>query len=405
MIAYFDLISGISGDMTLGALVDLGVPVDWLKDQLSALPLQGFDIRIKAVEQNGIRAVDLFVDADTTAHSKNYRDIRRLIEESSLSDGVKARSLEAFKKIGVAESKIHGADLETVHFHEVGGIDALVDIVGSFLCVEYLGITSIHSSVVPLGHGWVKCSHGKIPVPVPATLAILKGVPVRDGGVEMEMVTPTGAAIITTLCDSFGPMPEMVVRGIGYGAGKNRTGTGSERGLPNLLRVVLGSAADKVNCPENGQEKTGTISPQRVFVIETSTDDMNPEIMGYLMEKLLEQGALDVCLISVQMKKNRPGTRLEVVCHPEKLDSLIQLILNESSTIGVRYREETRAVLARQEVLVDTSFGRVQAKEIIRPDKSVALMPEFEVCRGLALDRGMPLIKVYTQLLIDMNPS
>ena len=405
MIAYFDLISGISGDMTLGALVDLGVPIGWLKDQLSVLPLQGFDIRTRPVEQNGIRAVDLFVDTDTEAHSKNYRDIRQLIENSFLSDGVKERSLEAFKKIGVAESKIHGSDLETVHFHEVGGIDAIVDIVGSFLSVEYLGITSIHASVVPLGHGWVKCSHGKIPVPVPATLAILKGVQVCDGGVEMEMVTPTGAAIITTLCDSFGPMPEMVVRGIGYGAGKNRAGAGSEHGLPNLLRVVLGSAIDKVNDSENGQEKTNTISAQRVFVIETSIDDMSPEITGYLMEKLLEQGALDVCHIPVQMKKNRPGTRLEVVCEPEKLDSLIQLILSESSTIGVRYRQETRAVLARNEILVDTSFGRVQAKEIIRPDKSASLTPEFEVCRKIAEDQGMPLIKVYTQLLIDMNPS
>lgn len=401
MIAYFDLISGISGDMTLGALVDLGVPVAWLKARLSALPLHGFDIRTEAVWQNGIRGVDLFVDADTHVHSKDYKGIRQLITDAPLSDRVKARSLEAFEKIGVAESKIHGADLETVHFHEVGGIDAIVDIVGSFLCVEYLDITAVHASVVPLGHGWVKCSHGTIPVPVPATLAILNGVPVRDGGVEMEMVTPTGAAIITTLCDSFGPMPDMVVRGIGYGSGKNRPGprsrAGSGPGLPNLLRVVLGASS--------AGEETGTISTEEVVVIETSTDDMSPEISGFLMEKLLQQGALDVCHIPVQMKKNRPGTRLEVVCRKEQVDPLVRLILRESSSIGLRYHAVKRAVLARREILVETTFGTLQAKQITRPDGSVRITPEYEVCRKVADERKVPLGDVYAQLLLDMNPG
>ncbi|ACN15828.1 conserved hypothetical protein [Desulforapulum autotrophicum HRM2] len=398
MIAYFDLISGISGDMTLGALVDLGVPVPWLKTRLSALPLNGFDIRTKAVWQNGIRGVDLFVDADTHVHSKDYKGIRQLIADAPLSDRVKAQSLEAFEKIGVAESKIHGADLETVHFHEVGGIDAIVDIVGSFLCVEYLEINAVHASVVPLGHGWVECSHGSIPVPVPATLAILKGVPVRDGGVEMEMVTPTGAAIITTLCDSFGPMPEMTITGIGYGSGKNRPEPGSGPGLPNLLRVVMGASTPP------GKE-TGTISTEKVVVIETSTDDMSPEISGYLMEKLLKKGALDVCHIPVQMKKNRPGTRLEVVCRKDQVDTFVRLILSESSSIGVRFQEVERAVLARREILVSTTFGMLQAKQITRPDASVQITPEYEVCRKIADERGVPLGDVYAQLLLDMNPG
>jgi uncharacterized protein (DUF111 family) len=421
MIAYFDLISGISGDMTLGALVDLGVPVAWLKERLTALPLHGFDVRTEPVWQNGIRGVDLFVDADTHVHSKDYKGIRRLIADGPLSDRVKAQSLEAFERIAVAESKIHGTDLETVHFHEVGGIDAIVDIVGSFLCVEYLEITAVHASVVPLGHGQVRCSHGMIPVPVPATLAILKGVPVRDGGVEMEMVTPTGAAIITTLCRSFGPMPDMVVQGIGYGAGKNRpglqpehpsgsgsghgsghgtghgSGHGSRHGLPNLLRVVMGAST--------AGENNGTLSTEKVVVIETSTDDMSPEISGFLMEKLLKQGALDVCHIPVQMKKNRPGTRLEVVCRREQVDNLVRLILTESSSIGVRYHEVDRAVLARREILVDTSFGRVQAKQLTRPDGSVQCVPEYEVCRKIAHDRGIPLKDVYLQLLLDMSPG
>ncbi len=409
MIAYFDLISGISGDMTLGALVDLGVPVAWLKERLTAIPLHGFDVRTEPVWQNGIRGVDLFVDADTHVHSKDYKGIRRLIADGPLSDRVKAQSLEAFERIAVAESKIHGTDLETVHFHEVGGIDAVVDIVGSFLCVEYLGITAVHASVVPLGHGQVRCSHGMIPVPVPATLAILKGVPVRDGGVEMEMVTPTGAAIITTLCRSFGPMPDMVVQGIGYGAGKNRPGSqpehqsghgsehGSGHGLPNLLRVVMGASPP-------GENK-GTISAEKVVVIETSTDDMSPEISGFLMEKLLKQGALDVCHIPVQMKKNRPGTRLEVVCRKEQVDDLVQLILTESSSIGVRYHEVDRAVLARREILVKTLFGTLQAKQLTRPDGSVQCVPEYEVCRKIAEERGIPLKDVYAQLLLDMRPG
>jgi len=393
MIAYFDLFSGISGDMTLGAFVDLGVPVDWLKDQLSALPLEGFDIRSEEVWQNGIRGVDLFVDAGEYLHGKSYRDIKRLISDSPLSDRVKAQSLAAFHKIAVAESTIHGSDLESVHFHEVGGIDAIVDIVGSFLSAEYLGITRVCSSVIPLGHGWAKCSHGMIPVPVPATIAILKGFPVRDSGIEMEIVTPTGAAIITTLADSFGAMPSMVVNGIGYGSGKRRSGSG----IPNLLRVIMGNVEEK--------EQENTISREKIFVVETSTDDMTAEVSGYLMEKLFDAGVLDVCHIPVQMKKNRPGTRLEVLCRKDNLDAVINLILTESTSTGVRYHEMERAFLKRREVFVDTSFGSLAAKEITYPDNSVHIAPEYEVCRRVAHEKNIPLKDVYAQLALDMNKS
>lgn len=393
MIAYFDVFAGISGDMTLGAFVDLGVPVDWLKEKLSALPLDGFDIRTEEVWQNGIRGVDLFVDAHGHVHAKDYKEIKRLISASPLSDRVKAQSLAAFEKIAIAESKIHGSDLECVHFHEVGGIDAIVDIVGSFLCAERLGITRVHASVIPLGHGFVKCSHGTIPVPVPATLAILKGIPVRDSGIGMEIVTPTGAAIITTLADSFGPMPSMVVDTIGYGSGKRR----SDSGLPNLLRVVLGT------CDEKGQRET--IATEKVFVVETSTDDMSGEISGYLMEKLFEAGALDVCHIPVQMKKNRPGTRLEVLCKRDKLDQVIELILSQSTSNGVRYHQVERALLKRREVVVDTAFGRLQAKEVTYPDGSIRIIPEYEVCRRVADEKKIALQDVYTQLCLDMNQS
>ena len=236
IIAYLDMFSGISGDMTLGALVDLGVPLDWLKERLQAMPLSGFDITGRHVWQNGIRAMDITVTENHPAPARNYQDIKQMISKAPFSQQVIQQSLDAFARIARAESRIHGADLETVHFHEVGGVDALVDIVGTFLSMEYLGIDRVYGSTVPLGRGRVTCSHGTIPVPAPATLAILRGVPVTRSDQAMETVTPTGAALITTLTRDFGDLPDMVMDSAGYGAGKRK----SASGLPNLLRIVLG---------------------------------------------------------------------------------------------------------------------------------------------------------------------
>ncbi|MEA1967390.1 MAG: nickel pincer cofactor biosynthesis protein LarC, partial [Thermodesulfobacteriota bacterium] len=387
MIAYFDIFSGISGDMTLGAFVDIGVPVDWLKEKISSIPLKGFDIRVEDTWQNGIKGVNLFVDVDKNVHARDYLAIKRLISESSLSSRVKDLSLSAFEKIARAESVIHGSDIEKVHFHEVGGVDAIVDIVGSFLCVEYLGITEGYASKVTLGSGSVKCSHGIIPVPVPAAIAILKGVPVKKTGVEMELVTPTGAAIITTLAAGFGEMPDMVIDACGYGSGKRTI----DSGLPNLLRIVTGRGDDNHpdNCRVTG--KDDFVIKEQVFVVETSIDDMNPEITGFIMEKLFKAKALDVCYIPVQMKKNRPGIRIEVICKKENLQNIIDLILTESTTTGVRYYEQQRVVLKRSEILVKTRFGNLKAKKITSPDGKVDIMPEYEVLREIAEQSNIPL--------------
>ncbi len=393
MIAYFDMFSGTSGDMTLGALIDLGVPPAWLKEQLAAMPLTGFDIKTSAVWCNGIKAMDISVTEQENVPPKNYRDIKALISKAPFSSRVIEQSLGAFKKIALAESAIHGSDLESVHFHEVGGIDALVDIVGSFLCVEYLGIERVHASPVPLGRGFITCSHGIIPVPAPATLGILKGVPVTASDIGMENVTPTGAAIISTLAQSFGPMPDMVMGQVGYGAGKRK----SDTGVPNLLRVITGTSD---SCPD-----TPFVKQETVWVVETTIDDMNPEVSGYIMDKLFERGALDVCHIPVHMKKNRPGTRLEVLCHEERLKEVMNLILTQSSSIGVRFNKVRRGVLQREIVTVSTCFGRIKAKKIIDPTGKPRIVPEYEVCRRLAEEKNIPLRDVYAQILSDVQDT
>ncbi|MFK5952532.1 MAG: nickel pincer cofactor biosynthesis protein LarC [Desulfobacterium sp.] len=391
MIAYFDIFSGISGDMTLGAFVDLGVPLEWLKKQLTAMPLSGFDIGCQDKWCNGIKAADIMVTENESVHPKTYRDIRSLISGAPFSQRVIEQSLTAFKKIAVAESRIHGADLESVHFHEVGGIDALVDIVGSFLCAEYLGITRVHASCIPLGRGFISCSHGVIPVPAPATLAILKGVPVRASGINMEIVTPTGAAIITTLAQEFGAMPDMVVDGVGYGSGKQK----SDTGIPNLLRIIIGKPL--------ASGDSSFLKKETVWVVETTIDDMNPEVSGYLMDKLFEAGALDVCHIPLQMKKNRPGTRLEVICHEDRLNDLMNLILTQSSSTGVRFHKVQRGVLHREIVEVPTCFGIMKAKKIVDPTGAVRIVPEYEVCRRVAEEKKIPLRDVYTKVLVSVQ--
>ncbi len=482
MIAWFDIFSGISGDMTLGAFIDLGVPVDWLRKSLGLLSFSSeqyehgqssasspYIVRCENVMRNGIKAVNFFVDAagsetgsckqeksykgnhstDKGFHTRNYRDIKKLILKSQLSPKVKSLSLSAFEKIAAAESQIHGLDIDNVHFHEVGAIDSIVDIVGSFLCVEFLGITEVYASEIPLGKGFVKCSHGTLPVPAPAVLEILKGVPVKYSGVGMELVTPTGAAIIKTLALGFGQMPNMVIDKTGYGAGKNLV----DSDIPNLLRVVTGTGSDKkrrtffdyahhlkvvtgIKKPEKtilsndkgnvatentsayihrvadtDTDETGhgsaccksVIGVEEIFVVETSVDDMNPEFFGYLMDRLFDVGALDVCYIPVHMKKNRPGTRLEAICRGDKLEEIIDLIFNETTTTGVRYTGTARAFLERKNIFINTSFGKIQVKKITRIDGREKIVPEYEVCRNIAVEKRIPLRDVYTQVCLDID--
>lgn len=382
MIAYFDCFSGISGDMTLGAFIDIGVPVNWLQENISAMPLKGFDLSVKDVIRNGINAKSIEVKVDGDLPSRNYVKIVSMITDSTLSDNIKKISLTIFEKIADAEANIHQCEKEKVHFHEVGAIDSIVDIVGTALCVEYLGLTRIISSKIPCGTGFVKCRHGKLPVPAPATLAILKNVPVYGTDIEQEFVTPTGAAIITTLAEEFGAMPDMVIEKIGYGAGKTENTT-----IPNLLRIVTGAGRN--------------ILKDHIVIVETCIDDMNPEVFGYLMDRLFDDGALDVYWIPIFMKKNRPGTMIQVVCAKNKREAMIHRILSETSTLGVRYYDAQRSMLERDYMDMETSYGLIMIKRIREPDGNFRLVPEYEVCKKIALDKNIPLKVVYEKILND----
>jgi uncharacterized protein (DUF111 family) len=327
MIAYFDCFSGISGDMTLGALIDLGVPAKWLKEALSSIPLSGFDLSVSSISRNGISAKRVQVNCEKDTESRNYSQIKALIEKSPLSPFVKERSLEVFKRLADAEAGIHGCSIEKVHFHEVGGIDAIVDIVGTTLCLEHLGIDRVIASTIPLGSGFVSCQHG-----------------------------------------------------IGYGAGKREF-----EKIPNLLRIIIGFMPESLKDSQKGYLKDTTC------VVETCIDDMNPEFFGFVMDRLFEDGALDVYWIPVFMKKNRPGTLVQVLCPKDRMDSVIDRILSETSSLGVRYYDADRRTLAREHIFVHTPYGEIQVKRITEPSGSVRIVPEYEVCKEIAIEKNIPI--------------
>ena len=392
MILYLDMMAGIAGDMFLGAMVDLGVPVDWLKGKLSGV-LGGFDLRTEIVFRNHLRAVNLYVDVTDNVTHRHYTKIRQMIESADLPDPVRANALTAFKHIAQAEANIHGKDIETVHFHEIGGIDSLVDIIGSFLALDYLGVDQVVATPVPLGSGTIECAHGTIPVPVPATVAILKGLEVTGSDAKTEIVTPTGASIVATLAPKFGGMPDMKIEKVGYGAGKRDTGGSS----PNLLRLVLGTPIAVNNCGKN-------IVSDQVHVLYTNVDDMSPENLGFVMDLLIDKGALDVSFTPAFMKKNRPATRIEVICHPDKLQTLSCVLLSETTTIGVRYHLCDRMILRREPVEVETSLGRVKAKKITAPNGKPRIVPEYDECKRISLEHKLPFYQVYERILTESNP-
>jgi len=307
-----------------------------------------------------------------------------MIEKSYLSPNIQQKSLDIFERIAEAEAAIHGCPKENVHFHEVGGIDAVVDIVGTVLCVDYLGIARVISSRIPLGRGFVSCQHGTLPVPAPATLGILKGVPVYGTQIPQEIVTPTGAAIVVALAESFEEIPDMIIEKIGYGAGKREL-----KPIPNLLRIITGKAF--------------THQKDTITVVETCIDDMNPEVFGFLMDRLFDHGALDVYWIPIFMKKNRPGTMVQVLCPEDCREIVIDCILSETTSLGVRYYDAKRRVLARESVLMETAYGEIAVKRIIAPDGSIRMAPEYEVCRKIALEKNIPIRIVYDTILQSLR--
>jgi len=376
-IAYFDCFSGISGDMTLGAFIGLGVPAGWLTDTLkSALSIE-FDLSVESISRSGIAGSHVNVSvADHKA--RHYSDIRKMIQNSGLPDGVKATSLEMFERLASAEAGIHGCSKDEVHFHEVGAVDAIVDMVGCALCMEYLRIDRVFASKIPLGRGSVTCAHGTLPVPVPATVEILKDVPVYGTDIPYELVTPTGATIIKTLAQGFGAMPDMTIHDTGYGGGSRDIDA-----MPNLLRIVLGQA---------------TAPEERMVMVETCIDDMNPEIYGFVSDRLMADGAVDVYMVPAFMKKHRPGTLLQVLCPLSCREAVIERLLTETTTLGVRYYEVNRRILEREAVVVDTRFGPIAAKRIKGPDGAVRVVPEYEACKTAAEAHNVPIRDVYDRV-------
>jgi uncharacterized protein (TIGR00299 family) protein len=432
-IAYLECFSGISGDMFLGALVDAGVPARLMEETVVALGV-GAKLEISRVVRSGISAtkVDVWVDGEKDmpreeywaeqdaarailpakashdhehphgherSHHKNAEksrakapaphehehahshrgltEIRQIISAAAISESAKTTAIRTFEALGAAEAKIHSVPVESIHFHEVGAADAIVDIVCAAVGVETLGVDEIVCSPLNVGGGTVKCAHGTFPVPAPATVELLKGVPVYSSGIEAELVTPTGAAIARTLATRFSAFPEMKIEESGYGAGSR-----DFPGHPNVLRLVIGEALPLLA----GKTKSETVS-----VLEANLDDLNPQVFGYVMDRLLEEGALDVFGMPVQMKKNRPGTLLTVLCKPEDTEKLAQLIFSETTTLGVRRREESRQTLARRWENVRTEWGEVRIKIASMNGTVTNYAPEYEDCRRIAAEHHVPL--------------
>lgn len=385
-IAYFDTFSGVSGDMTLGAFVSAGLPIDVLSAAISSLRLTGVELQARHLERNGIVAVKLDVVITTQQHHhRHLQDILRIIEESGLSARVKADATKIFMEVARAESVVHNVPIEKVHFHEVGALDSIVDIVGAAFCLEHFGIERVYSSPVRLGSGgFVSTEHGMLPLPGPATTEILRGYPTVLTDIPYELTTPTGAAILKALSTGTLASEKLVMERVGYGAGDREI-----PGHPNLLRIIVG---------EHVTESAG----DDVTVVETNIDNMNPEIFPFVIEQLLGAGALDAYLTSVQMKKGRPGVLLTSVCAPSKVDEILRVIFAQTTTIGVRMYNAARRKLDRREEFAETRLGRVRVKAV-SADGRDRRSPEFEECKRLALEKKLPLLEVYRMIEEDLK--
>lgn len=376
-ILYFDCIAGASGDMILGALLDAGLDLAALKAELSKLPITGWDITASRVEKICFTATKAHVQVSPQPHSRPLPEIERVVRDSALSDGIKTQALIVIRMIAAEEARIHGMEIENVHLHEVSGEDAILDIVGTLVAIELLGIERVVCSPLPLGRGFIHGAHGQIPLPAPATVGLLKGVPVVGSPIQAELVTPTGAALLKHLASRFGELPAMRLDNIGYGAGTR------DLPIPNLLRVFI------------GETEANAFTTDTVTVLETNIDDQNPEQVAHLMERAFEAGALDVTMTPTQMKKNRTGVVLSVIAKPENTDTLRTLILTETTSLGVREQSTQRSIMPRDRLEVETPWGKTFVKVGHLPNGQHKYAPEFEDCRVLARKAGVPLREVY----------
>jgi len=391
-IAYFDPFSGASGDMFLGALVDAGLPLKALREELRKLPLEGYSLAAAKTQRGGIAATKVNVKVKSRAHAHddahphaNLPEILDLIAHSTLPDEDKAQASAVFQRLADAEGRVHGCPPERIHFHEVGAVDAIVDIVGSVVGLRLLAVERVVSGPIRTGMGFVTCAHGRLPVPAPATAELIKGFPTVGTDVEGELTTPTGAALLTTLADAFGPRPLMTVSAVGYGAG-----TATRETPPNVLRLFLGEVATDAEAAEESDE---------VLIIEANLDDITGEIIGYVLDRLFAAGALDAFLIPIHMKKNRPGVILQAIVEPANAPAIEQIILTETSTFGIRRTRASRRKLRRESVEVETRYGKIRVKVGHMGTALVHAAPEYEDCRRAAADAAIPLKHVYDAAL------
>jgi uncharacterized protein (TIGR00299 family) protein len=385
-LAYFDCPSGASGDMILGTVVDAGIAVDALRAELRKLPLEGWEVSAREVRKGAFRATKVDVVIDEAHHRHHHRglpDILAILSASTLDEGIKARAARIFTRLAEAEARVHGGTPEEVHFHEVGAVDAIIDVTGSVIGLSLLDIADVHLSALPLGGGFVKGAHGRMPVPAPGTAELLRGFPVVDPGIRAELVTPTGAAILTTLARDAGRMPAMRVERVAYGAG-----TMDLAEQPNVLRLFVGHT----------DEAPGD---ETIAQVETTIDDMSPQLYEPLIDRLLEAGALDVTLTPVVMKRSRPGTVLTVLCRPEAVDTVARVLFEESTTIGVRWSEWRRRPLPRETVTLPTAYGPIRFKVSRLDGRPVTVTPEFADVVRVARERGVSVREVMDQARAD----
>jgi pyridinium-3,5-bisthiocarboxylic acid mononucleotide nickel chelatase len=378
-IAYFDCFSGASGDMILGSMIDAGLSLRLLREELKKLRIPTIRLKVKKVLKQGISATQVIVEGRSEKRPhRSLKEMLRIIEGSDIESAVKKKSEEIFRRIASVEAGIHQKPMEEIHFHEIGGLDSIVDIVGAVWGFQQMGIDKLYVSKVNVGTGFVECEHGTLPVPAPATLSLMKGKPIYSSDVEKELLTPTGAVLLTSLGSEFGKMPAMMVERIGYGAGRD------DLPHPNLLRLIIGIPAV-------------TSGKERVTVIETNIDDMNPQFYDYVMEKLFEMEIQEVFLTPIMMKKNRPGTLLTVICPSEKLPSIIEFLLSETTTLGLRWHEEERERADREILTLETRHGKIRFKLAQWEGRVVNLSPEYEDCKRLASKKRIPLKDIFEE--------
>jgi uncharacterized protein (TIGR00299 family) protein len=380
-VAYFDCFSGASGDMIIGSLLDAGLPLELLRSELSKLSLSHYEIGVRKAIKRGLAGSQVIINIDERHHHDHHRhlyDIISIVKDSDLAESAKEQVIKIFSRLAEAEAKVHQTTVDKIHFHEVGAMDAIIDVAGAVIGLEALGIERVYCSPLHLGSGTIECAHGVLPVPAPATAELIKDKPVYSTGVKGELLTPTGAAILTTLAYEFGPMPAIIPQKLGYGAGT------SDPPIPNLLRVIIGDLTDGF----------GDYEFERVAVLETNIDDMNPQIYDYLIQKMLKEGALDVFLAPIQMKKNRPGTMMTVICQLSKLEEFSNLILRETTTLGLRWRIDNRIKALRSFEDIKTNYGPVTVKIAKVGGKITNYSVEYDDCKRLAIENQVPLKEV-----------